>query len=131
MAVKYSEIEIWEDVLRVLQEASPEQLKQPVQICDHHPVEDYVHGLKPGIALGIVDALEIKYARSVTDNRRHGEHLIIYTDYNPYAEDGAIAYEWDLENDCEHIPIYPKDHDESKDWTGPAQRLIDQKEPRT
>ena len=87
-----------------------------------------MHELQAGICFATIDELEIEYARSTVDNRRHGEELVIFTDGNPFAEDGAIAYEWDFTADQEHMkdkPIYPKGHDDSADWTGPAQKLID------
>ena len=122
--ITYKEIETWDDLLRALQKASAEQLTQPVQICEGHPCDDYVHELTQGICMGTIDELEIKYARSVNDNRRHGEHLVIFTDGNPHGEDGAIAYE----GMGKKTPIYSKDHDDSQDWTGPAQKLVDAEE---
>lgn len=70
------------------------------------------------------------YARSVTDNRRHGEQLVIYTDGNPFGEDGAVAYEYDSNATpkfmgLRHKPIYPEDYTPDQDWTGPAQQLVD------
>lgn len=107
-----------------------QQLAQPIQLTTGYPVDEHVYELKQGIVLGTVDALELRYARSVTDNRRHGDHVILYADHNPFGEDGAIAYEWKGSiEDVEEHPIYPKDHDPSADWTGPAQKLADQVGP--
>jgi hypothetical protein len=66
----------------------------------------------------------------VTDNRRNGEELVLFSDGNPFGEDGAVAYEVDHTYEGEgllkhHNPIYPKNHDASMDWTGPAQELAD------
>ena len=122
--ITFKEVETWNDLLQVLQKASAEQLKQPVQICEGHPCDDHVHELTQGICMSTIDELEIRYVSSVNDNRRHGEHLVIFTDGNPHGEDGAIAYE----GMCERTPIYRNDHDDSQDWTGPAQKLADAEE---
>lgn len=128
-------IETWNDLLEALKTASPEQLQQPVQICQHHPVDEYVHELMQGICFGTVDEMDLRYTRSVTDNRRHGEHLIIYADNNPFAEDGAIAHEIDLNTEVGQgqlfnkiKSIYPKNFTKDQDWTGPAQKIEDAKD---
>jgi len=123
MPVSYKEIRTWKDLLEALKEASPEQLEQPVQTVKSHPCDDFVFELCPGICIATVDEMDLLYVRSCTDNRRHGEHLAIYVDYNPHGEDGAIAYEGFCEE--EEKPIYPKDYDDSQNWTGPAQKLVD------
>ncbi len=131
----YAVIETWKDLLEVLKTVSSEQLQQPVQICQHHPIDEYVHPLMQGICFGTVDEMDLKYARSVTDNRRHGEHLIIYADCNPFAEDGAIAYEIELNGEVEkgqlfnkRKSIYPKKFTDDQNWTGPAQKIEDAKD---
>ena len=61
-------------------------------------------------------------------------------DGSPFAEDGASAYTMKDSDESDDDakprdfrdrlePIYPEDHDESRDWTGPAQKLADQ-QPR-
>lgn len=129
--IAYKTIETWNDLLEALKAASPEQLQQPVQVCQHHPVDEYVFPLSPGICLGTVDELNLRYARSTTDNRRHGEHLVIYADYNPFAEDGATSHEIEISAEEGKLfnkvkSIYPKGYDDSQNWTGPAQKLADQ-----
>jgi len=134
--IKHEEIETWGDLLSILQQASPEQLAQPVQTCEGHPCDDHVHELQQGIIFGTINELEIRYARSVKDNRRNGDELVIYTDGNPFGEEGAAAYEVSFDENPEEEgelfrkqkPIFPKDHDESCDWTGPAQKLADEEE---
>lgn len=126
MSIKCRKIRTWRDMLQALQACSEKQLDQPVQIAESHPVWEYVHELQQGIAFGTVGALELNYARSVTDNRMHDEHLVIYTDGNPFGEEGAIAYEYQPGKGLsKEKPIFPKGHDASCDWTGPAQRLVD------
>lgn len=126
--IKFEEIETWGDLLKVLQNASEEQLKQPVQSVKGHPVDEYVYPLLPVICIGTVDALELRYARSSRDNQKHGEELVLFCDGNPFGKDGAVAYEMDFENDFlngNDKAIYSKDHSDAKDWTGPAQKLAD------
>ena len=95
-----------------------------------HPVDEYVYKLQKVICFGTVDALGLRYARSVTDNRRNGQELVLFSDGNPHGEDGAVAYEFDSSQKTD-IPfgrgksIYPKDFDPSMDWTGPAQKIAD------
>ena len=128
-AIEQIEIETWEDLANKIAQMTPEQRKQKVQIARSHPCWDHVHELEHGIAFSSVGSLELAYCRSSVDNRHHDEEFVIYTDGNPHAEDGAIAYEWleageepDDDEDMESFlskdkPIYPKDHDPSADCT--------------
>lgn len=120
-----TEIRTWQDVLEALKKATPEQLAQPVKICESFPMDEHVHELQQGICLATVDELDLRYARSVLDNRRHGDHLVIFTDGNPFGEDGAIAYQYEAGEHLNKNPIYPKGYDDSQNWTGPAQKLAD------
>ncbi len=115
----------------------------PIQCTDSHPVGEHVYTLKRVICMGTVDELDLRYARGVSDNRRHGNEIVLFCDGNPFGEDGACAYTMkdseksNLEDDnvkrgdfFERLePVYPEGHDESRDWTGPAQKLADQ-QPR-
>lgn len=141
------EIETYEDLLKVLSELTPEQLKNKVQVMKPSCNDDEVLALMPAIAIGTVDGAEYRFVRSSVDNRRHGDEVIILTDYNGHGKNGAIAYELDedrakpteeeYENmDTEQIfdlyfrskPIFPKSHDDYADWTGPAQALFESQE---
>ncbi len=131
--IKYRSITTYRELLAALQKASEEQLDLPIQCVNSHPVDEYVYNLQQVICLGTVDALGLRYARSVIDNRRNGDELVLLSDGNPYGEDGAVAYEVDqtyegTEPFKNHKPIYPKNHDPSMDWTGPAQKLADDQE---
>jgi len=131
--IKYEEIETLGDLLQALKKASPEQLAQPVQTCEGHPCDDHVYELQQGLIISTVDELNLRYARSSKDNRRNGDELVIYTDGNPFSENGASAYEVTLEKENEELfrkerAIFPKGHDDSCDWTGPAQKLADEQE---
>lgn len=134
---EYHSIRTYRDLLEALQSASDEQLDMPVQCADSHPVDEWVYALKKAICLGTVDELNLRYARSVVDNRRNGEELVLFCDGNPFGADGAIAYTMKDRPDAseENVmtslrermePIYPDDHDGSRDWTGPAQKIADQ-----
>lgn len=130
--LNFEDIETYEDLLNALQKASKEQLKQRVQTVKSHSVDEHVYELQQGIAFATVDELQLRYARSSVDNRRHGEELVIFTDGNSHGEGGAIAYdlnsediEWGEKISEMGKPIYPENHDESADWTGPAQKLAD------
>ena len=135
--LSYQSLRTYRDLLQALQKATEEQLEMPIQCADSHPVDEYVHTLKQAICLGTVDELDLRYARSVKDNRRHGEELVLFCDGNPFAEDGATSYVMKGSSESRKStdtldlrdrfqPVYPEDHDESRDWTGPAQELSDQ-----
>ena len=86
---------------------------------------------------GTVDDLDLRYARSVNDNRRNGNEIVLYCDGNPFGEDGrtgSTLSDTETTSDTKIAtgffdrlePVYPEDHDDSRDWTGSAQRLADQ-----
>jgi hypothetical protein len=121
-----SEVTTWGDVLEQLKNAPPEVLAKPAQVICHQPNCDEVFECRPAVSLGTVDELGFDYVRSSVDNRRNGDELVLYVDYNPFAEDGASGYTM---TDDEDIPFYPPGHDASSDWTGPAQKLHDEAHP--
>jgi hypothetical protein len=118
------EINNWNDLSQLINKMMPAQRLQPVQIIDSHPCEDHVHELRLGILFCTIGEMELKYCRSSVDNRYHDDEFAIYTDCNPFAENGAAAYE--LKEGGIDEPIFPKGHDESSDWTGPAQKSLDE-----
>jgi hypothetical protein len=114
------------DLLRALQGLTAEQLAQPAQVVRSHPVAEHVFAARPVICLGTVDGLGLRYVRSSRDNRRHGDEVVLFIDGNPFARDGAIAYQVTAEDPFgEGRPIYPPDHAADRDWSGPAQKLVD------
>jgi hypothetical protein len=124
--MKIQEVETYADLLKILQNMTPEQLAKPVQTVMSHPVYEAVRAACPVICVGSVDELGLLYIRSAHDNRRHGDDIILFVDYNPFGVDGAIAYTVSLNGDVsKDTPIYPKNHTEDQNWTGPAQKLID------
>lgn len=126
MAIEDIEIETWADLERLIAKMTPEQKAQRVQAVRTHPDDEHVNRMDHGIAFAKVGDLEIRYCRSAVDNRHHDEEFVILLDRNMHAKDGAIAYDMDTEKPfSKEKPIYPKDHDESADWTGPAQKLLD------
>jgi hypothetical protein len=117
-----TEVTTWGDLLVALKQLTTKHLEQPIQIQIHHPDDSHVFELQRSVCLGTVDEHELRYVRSVVDNRRHGDELILSTDYNGHAEDGVVAYDGFGD---EAKAIYPDGHDESADWTGPAQKIAD------
>ncbi len=135
--ITYQTLRTYRDLLEALKSASDQQLDMRIQCTDSHPVDEYVHKLKQVVCMGTVDDLDLRYVRSVVDNRRNGNEIVLFCDGNPFGEDGrtanilkdtAIASDSKSENDFfERLdPVYPEDHDDSRDWTGPAQKLADQ-----
>lgn len=103
------EVTTWQNLLDALKRLSAEDsplLQQPIQCAPPQPNHDIPVELMPGIALGTVAALELPGARSTVDNKYHAEELVLLIDHNPFAEDGAIAYSWEDEDES---PIYGKD----------------------
>jgi hypothetical protein len=48
----------------------------------------------PGIAIATVAELGVYKCRSVYDNKYHGDDVVLLLDYNRFAEDGAMAFEF-------------------------------------
>ena len=72
----------------------------------------------------------------MNNNRRNGDEIVLFCDRNPFGVDGKTgSILKKTESTTGHgkptdffdrlEPVYPKDHDDSKDWTGPAQKLAD------
>ena len=89
--IAYQSLCTYRDLLEALQNASEEQLDMRIQCTDSHPVDEYVHKLKQVICVGTVDELDLRYARSVNDNRRNGNEIVLFCDGNPFGEDGRTA----------------------------------------
>jgi len=119
--IEYRSITTYRDLLEALQQANEEQLDLPIQCVNSHPVDEYVYTLQQVICIGTVDALDLRYARSVRDNRCNGEELVLFSDGNPHAEDGAVSYAVDDTFEGEE-PF--RHHDQSthpitmRAWTG-------------
>lgn len=94
------------ELLQYLQTLTSEQLNQQVQAVLPTPNDDDVQELMPAIGIDTVANWELEACRSCMDNKYHGEEIVLLLDYNPYAEDGAIAYEWDMTVDSTDEPIY-------------------------
>jgi hypothetical protein len=125
--MEVEEVETYGDLLRILQTLSPDQLAMPAQVVKGQFDQDEVHEACPLVCVGSVNKLGLRYVRSVKDNRRNGDEIIIYIDSNPFAEDGAIAHEMTDAMDWDNtIPIYPKDYSPDQNWTGLAQKLVDE-----
>ena len=109
-----TDIPTYRHLAAALQAMTDEQLNQPVQIADPpadcRPVE-----LLKGLAIATVGELEFAGSRSVVDNRYHADDVVLLVDANPFADDGAVAYE--LRNEgpkdgtpiMRHVPIYDAD----------------------
>ena len=127
--MEVQDVQTYGDLLRILQTLTPEQLAQPAQVVKSHPIHEKVLTAFPIICVGTVDKLGLLYVRSSKDNRRHGEEVILFLDGNPHSKNGAIA--WQLNGDdfakgLPGTPIFPPDFSPDQDWTGPAQKLVDE-----
>lgn len=120
-------IETYEDLLRILERMTPDQLSQPIQVVNFVPSDDMVNVCQPAVCIGSIGALGLRFVRSSVDNRKNVEEIVISIDHNPFSESGVVAYEWRPREDSEEfdeIPLYQTSHDAGSDWTGPAQALI-------
>lgn len=124
------EIETYRDLLEVLNTFSEEQLNQNVQSLIESPVRQEVNKLEPVLAIATIDELGIKYVRSSVNNERNGNEIVLFRDYNGFGENGAVAYEYpdgvNFRDDSKRKSIFTKDHNDKKDWTGPAQKIVDE-----
>lgn len=109
----------YKDILRIVSAMNDEQLEQKAQVVISGVSDDHVYECLPVISLQTINDLEIQYARSSVDNRRHGNDFVLFTDIHPFELSGCDGY--DITYGCEER--FPADHDESADWTGPAQAL--------
>lgn len=100
------QIETWDDLATAIAEMSEDQRRQPIQCVHPTPNGDEVQALEPGIAIGTVGEFDFTSCRSVHDNKYRPQDVVLLLDGNPFAEDGAVAYEWKAGE--EDIPIYGK-----------------------
>lgn len=101
------DVTTWEDLEAKIAEMTDEQRKQPIQCVNPTPNEDDVQEMVQGIAIGTVEEMGFYKCRSTHSNKYEPKDVVLLLDYNPFAEDGAVAYDWtDGEDDT---PIYGKD----------------------
>jgi len=87
------EVTTWEDLAEKIAALTPEQRQKPIQCLYVTPNDSDVQECLPAIAMATIDELGISRCRSVYDNQYHGDDIVLLLDGNPFAEDGAIAYE--------------------------------------
>ena len=116
-----NEIRTYSDLRAALDKLTPKQLAQPIQVVKGSSIEE-VSECMPVIGIDTVDNWGYEFIRSAHNNQRCGNDVVLLIDGNPHAEDGAVAYEWG-DGNLEDHPIYPKNHSDRADWTGPAQRI--------
>lgn len=100
----------YREIKDVLDNMTNEQLEQQAQVFISPVDGDKPIPLHMVIAFKTVKELvtgvetgeQLDTTRSSVDNEHHPEEFVFLMDWNPYAEDGAIAY--DLESG---EPIYP------------------------
>ena len=130
-----SEVNTWADLAKAISKLSKAEQSQPVQVVKVHVHNDAVNALLPGICLGSVGALEIRFARSVIDNKKHEEHIVLQVDGNPFGEVGSCAYEMVtkiVKGKKKYFwhPCFPENHTDECDWSGPAQKIVKAKEKK-
>lgn len=129
------EITTWSDLAKAISKLSKAEKSQPVQVVKTHASDAAVNELLPGVCLGSVGSLEIRFVRSSTDNRKHEEHVVLLVDGNPFGEEGASSYEMITKKvkgkkKILFHPNFPKNHTDECDWSGPAQKIIKEKEKK-
>lgn len=95
------------ELLEALQQLTPAQLEMEAQAVKP-AMGDATNECLQVIAIDTVAAFEFRKIRSTHNNKYCGEDVVLLLDSNPFAEDGATLYEWDLEQegDAQWIPIY-------------------------
>lgn len=89
------------DIKAILDCMTNEQLDQPAQAMISQCGGDKDIPLNPVIAFKTVKELvsgvetgeEYQKTRSAFDNEHHSDHFVFLVDWNPFAEDGAIAFD--------------------------------------
>ena len=89
------EIKTYEDLLKVLKELNPEQLKQKVQVVQSTPIENEMLLLLPVYAMGTVSLLG-NPTRSSVNNLHNPDELTLMMDYFPYDDKGRSFKEMEL-----------------------------------
>lgn len=98
------EARTWDGLAAAIAAMTPEQRQQPIQVVGATVIENDVQECLPVVAIDTVAAFEIYKCRSSYNNRYCGDDVVLLLDGNPFAEDGAVAYEWP--DDGPDIPIY-------------------------
>lgn len=90
----------YREILDILNVMSEEQLAQPAQVMVSQVDGDKDISLNPVISFQTVGKLvsgetgeEYQKTRSAFDNEHHPDHFVLLVDWNPFAEDGAIAFD--------------------------------------
>ncbi|MFY4731315.1 hypothetical protein [Nitrospira sp. BLG_2] len=91
----------YRDIKMILDQMKPEHLDQPAQVFMSQPDGDKPVPLCPVIGFHTIEYFvagsetgeECQKTRSSEDNEHHPEHYVFLADENPFAEDGAIAYD--------------------------------------
>ncbi len=122
------EVRTWEDLGAKIAAMTPEQRKQPIQCVKPTPIQDQVQEMLPGIAIATVEQFGFYKCRSTHDNKYNANDVVLLIDSNPFAEDGAVAYEWSEDMDT---PIYGKAGPTAKDSQCSPQALTPDSYERT
>lgn len=90
----------YREILDILNAMSEEQLAQPAQVMVSQVDGDKDISLNPVISFQTVGKLvsgetgeEYQKTRSAFDNEHHPDHFVLLVDWNPFAEDGTIAFD--------------------------------------
>ena len=97
----------WKELGEKITALTDEQRSQPVQVVNVSPNGNHVNELMPGVEIDTVDGFGIYAARSIVDNKRNGDEVVLLIDHNPFGEDGVVAWEW--KQGEEDKPIYGKE----------------------
>jgi hypothetical protein len=119
------EVRTWNDLAAKVQAMSPEQRQQPIQCVQPTPSEGDVQEMLQGIAIATVAEFGFYRCRSTHDNKYNASDVVLLMDYNPFAKDGAVAYEL---SDGAQKPIYGKDGPTPREAQYSPQALADQAE---
>ena len=112
----------WDDLAAKIAQMTPEQRQGRIQIVPPFCDDSVVLALQPGFCFGSIDELDLRYTRSSHDNKHHPEDFVLMVDGNGFTEDGVGLYVMGEGTDL--LPVFPNDPE--KDWTGPAQQILDQ-----
>ncbi len=86
-----NEPQTYEELARLILSLPPELQRQTIQVVKSSPFD--IAECMPVIGVDTIANFGFGAARSIYDNKYHGNDLVIFCDGNQFAKDGAIAYE--------------------------------------
>ena len=119
-------ITTYQQLYNYIKGMTPKQRKQTIQIT--HPSMEPIQEMIPAIAIGTVDEMEFYGARSVNDNRYHGDEIVILSDLNPFGQNGEVAWEMGKNKNLDKAIYGGRGRTKKEDQLNPNREEIQKKD---